>query len=164
MSHSWGYHCKDHCTLSPKFSHAFFSYSSSFPIKINATDAKTQKIEPDPIFLWHRKFRRQCVNVIVTTWSRIYFSTCEKFWTKILDSVCRDLNSVSFVVCLWGKPHYVWHNLPITPIDLKGIHHPNMKLVNIKICSSNYAKVMDLICREWTYLWLWMRLPDKWIN
>ncbi len=70
------------------------------------------------IFCNRRKFRRQCVNVIVTTWSRIYFSTCEKFQTTILDSVCRDLNSVSFAVCLWGKPHYVWHNLPITPIDL----------------------------------------------
>ncbi len=28
-----------------------FSYSSSFSIKMHATDAKTQKIEPDPIFL-----------------------------------------------------------------------------------------------------------------
>ncbi len=26
----------------------FFSYSSSFPIKMLATDAKTAKIEPDP--------------------------------------------------------------------------------------------------------------------
>ncbi len=43
---------KGHCTLSPKFPHAFFhfTYSSSFPIKMHATDAKTQKIEPDPIF------------------------------------------------------------------------------------------------------------------
>ncbi len=28
-----------------------FLYEESFPIKMNATDAKTQKIEPDPIFL-----------------------------------------------------------------------------------------------------------------
>ncbi len=27
-----------------------FPYSSSFPIKMHATDAKTQKIEPDPNF------------------------------------------------------------------------------------------------------------------
>ncbi len=26
-----------------------------------------------------QKFRRQCVNVIDTTWGRIYFSTCENF-------------------------------------------------------------------------------------
>ncbi len=38
---------KGHCTLSPKFSRVF---SSSFPIKMHATDAKTQKIEPDLIF------------------------------------------------------------------------------------------------------------------
>ncbi len=43
----------------------FFSYSSSFPIKMNATDAKPQKIEPDSIFFFDgRKFRRQCANVI----------------------------------------------------------------------------------------------------
>ncbi len=37
-------------TLSLKFLYAFFvfSYSSSFPIKMLATDAKTQKIEPGP--------------------------------------------------------------------------------------------------------------------
>ncbi len=32
-----------------------FSYSPSFPIKMHATDAKTQKIEPDPIFFWRTK-------------------------------------------------------------------------------------------------------------
>ncbi len=32
-----------------------FSYSSSFPIKMLATDAKTQKIEPDPNFLRRTK-------------------------------------------------------------------------------------------------------------
>ncbi len=29
-----------------------FSYSSSFPIKMHATDAKTQKIKPDPNFFY----------------------------------------------------------------------------------------------------------------
>ncbi len=45
---------KGPCTRSTKFSNALFSgffYSSSFPIKILATDAKTQKIEPDAIVL-----------------------------------------------------------------------------------------------------------------
>ncbi len=41
--------------------------SPSFPIKMHATDAKTQKIEPDPNFFDGRKFRRQCANVIDTT-------------------------------------------------------------------------------------------------
>ncbi len=57
-----------------------FSYSSSFPIKMLVMDAKTQKIEPDPNFFYDgRKFWRQYVNVIETTWGRIYFLTCENF-------------------------------------------------------------------------------------
>ncbi len=55
---------KGPCTQSVKFSYAFFSYSS-FPIKMLAMDAKTQKIEPDlNCFYDGRNFRRQCVNVI----------------------------------------------------------------------------------------------------
>ncbi len=51
-----------------------YSYSSSFPIKMHAMDAKTQKIELDQnCFYNRRKFRRQCVNVIDTMWGRIYF-------------------------------------------------------------------------------------------
>ncbi len=37
-------------------------------------------------FFYGRKFRRQCANVINTTWGRIYFLR-----VKISDSVCRDL-------------------------------------------------------------------------
>ncbi len=43
--------CKYPCTLCPTFSYVFYfgggggSYSSSFPIKMLASDAKTQKIE-----------------------------------------------------------------------------------------------------------------------
>ncbi len=33
----------------------FFSYSYSFPIKMHATDVKTQKIEPDPNLFWRTK-------------------------------------------------------------------------------------------------------------
>ncbi len=66
---------KGPCTRSLKFSYAFFfwgggggSYSSSFPIKLLATDAKMQKIEPRlNIFYDRRKFQRQCVNVIDPT-------------------------------------------------------------------------------------------------
>ncbi len=58
-------------TLSPKF-----SYSSSFPIKMLATDAKAQKIEPDLIFFYDRRtFWRKCVKAIDTTWGRMYFFT-----------------------------------------------------------------------------------------
>ncbi len=59
------------------------SYSASFPIKMHATDTKMQKIEPGPFFLFFFydgwKFRRQCVNVIDTTWGHIYFLTWENF-------------------------------------------------------------------------------------
>ncbi len=59
---------KGHCTQSLKWDFHFFSYSPSFPIKMHAADAKTQKIEPDPQKKFDRRnFRRQCVNVIDTT-------------------------------------------------------------------------------------------------
>ncbi len=78
---------KGHCTESEIFA-CIFQYSPSFPIKMHATDAKTQKIKPDPIFFDGRKFWRECANVIDTTWGRIYFFTCGN-----LDSVCNDLNT-----------------------------------------------------------------------
>ncbi len=69
---------------------SIFSYSPSFPIKMHATDAKTQKIEPDPKFFWRtkvseavckrdwhnvrsylffyvRKFRTQCAETFIVT-------------------------------------------------------------------------------------------------
>ncbi len=58
--------------------HSVFLYSPSFPMKMHATDAKMQKIEPDP----KQKFLRQCANVIDTTWGRIYLLTCENFGLK----------------------------------------------------------------------------------
>ncbi len=39
---------KGPCTPSAKFRFNFFPYLSSFPVKMHATDLKTQKIEPDP--------------------------------------------------------------------------------------------------------------------
>ncbi len=71
-----------------------FSYCPSFPIKMHATDAKTQKIEPDPIFFWRtevseavckrdwhnvrsylffnvRKFRTQCVETFTVNNSSV---------------------------------------------------------------------------------------------
>ncbi len=59
---------------------SIFPYSSSFPIKMHATDAKTQKTWTWSEFFYDgRKFRRRCVNVIDTTWGHIYFLTCENF-------------------------------------------------------------------------------------
>ncbi len=46
----------------------FLPYSSTFPIKIHATDAKTQKIEPDPIFLW---------------WTKISGAVCKPDWHNV---------------------------------------------------------------------------------
>ncbi len=51
-------------TESENFACIFFSFSylSSLPIKMHATDAKTQKIEPDPNFLWWTKFSDSVCN------------------------------------------------------------------------------------------------------
>ncbi len=51
----------------------FFHILHPFLSKLHATDAKNTEIE---------KFRRQCANVIDTTWGRIYFLTCENFGRK----------------------------------------------------------------------------------
>ncbi len=51
-----------------------FSYSSSFPIKMLATDAKTQKIKPGPFFYDWQTFPRQCVNVIDNVRSYPFFN------------------------------------------------------------------------------------------
>ncbi len=61
--------CKSHCTgrhFRMRFSVFFFIFLVLY--YPNATDAKMQKIEPDPSFFYDgRKFRRKCVNVIDTT-------------------------------------------------------------------------------------------------
>ncbi len=68
-----------HWVLNFRMRFSVVSYSSSFPIKMNATDVKTQKIKPDPIVCDGRKFRRQCVNV------RSYlFFNMRQFQMKIL--------------------------------------------------------------------------------
>ncbi len=48
---------------------------------MHATDAKTQKIKPDPIFFDGRKFRRQCANVIDNVRSYLFFNV-QKFGQK----------------------------------------------------------------------------------
>ncbi len=59
-----------------------FMYSSSYPIKMLATDAKTLKINPGLNFDgW--KFQRQCVNMIDTKWGPIYFLMYENFGLSV---------------------------------------------------------------------------------
>ncbi len=78
----------------------FFPGSSSFPIKMLATDVKTQNILPDPnlfIFLsWMKVSEAECKR----DWHKVrlyLFFNMRKFWTRISDSVCKDLKS-SFCV------------------------------------------------------------------
>ncbi len=53
-----------------------------------------------------RKFRRQCVNMIDTTWGRIYFSTCENFGRKL----CSDLKSAcSACLCVNEWCRFTWY-------------------------------------------------------
>ncbi len=65
------YTCNEENTLKVrhyrKHFYSFFIYMP-FPIKMLATDAKTQKIETGPnLFYDRRMFRRQNVNIIDTT-------------------------------------------------------------------------------------------------
>ncbi len=75
-------------------SFSVFSYSPSLPIKMHATDAKTQKIEPDLNFFDGRSISEA---VCKHDWHnvRLYLIfNVRKFQTKISDSVCRDLNAL----------------------------------------------------------------------
>ncbi len=65
--------------LRPKFSHAFFLIPHPFLSKYMQRKWKRWKSNLIRIFFDGRKFRRQCANVIDTTWGRIYFLTCENF-------------------------------------------------------------------------------------
>ncbi len=81
-----------------------FSYSSSFPIKMHAMDAKTQKIEPDPNFFWRTKVSEA---VCKCDWHNVrsyLFFNVRKFRTKISYSVCRDLK--------WWHNFHFWVNYP----------------------------------------------------
>ncbi len=82
---SLGGNTQGHCTLSPKFSHAFFQFFHilhPFLSKCMQRMWKRRKSNLIRIFFDGRKFRRQCANVIDTTWGRIYFLTCEHFGWK----------------------------------------------------------------------------------
>ncbi len=75
---------KGHCTLSPKFSYAFFLFLFfrnrhpflSICLLRMRKHRKSNLIQKN---LWRTKVLRQCVNVIDTTWGCIYFLTCENF-------------------------------------------------------------------------------------
>ncbi len=74
-----------------------FPYSPSFPIKMHATDAKMQKIEPDPNFFWRTKVSEA---VCKRDWHNVrsyLFLNVWKFRRKISDSVCRDLKNHLFM-------------------------------------------------------------------
>ncbi len=71
-----------------------FSYSPSFPIKMHATDAKTQKIKPDKNFFWRTKVseavcKRDWHNVM----SYLFFNV-RKFRTQ-----CAETLSLLFQLC-----------------------------------------------------------------
>ncbi len=74
---------KGHCTLSLKFPHAFFRITHPFLSKCMLRMRKRSKSNLFRIFYDGRKFRRQCVNLIDTTWGRIYFLTCENFGLRV---------------------------------------------------------------------------------
>ncbi len=56
-----------------------FSYSSPFPIKMLATDEKTQKIKPDPNFLWRTKVSEAVCKHDWHNMRLYFFFKCERF-------------------------------------------------------------------------------------
>ncbi len=126
-----------------------FPYSSSFPIKMHAPDAKTQKIEPDPNFFYGRKFRRQCVNVIDTTWCRIYFSTCENFGLSVQRSLVtqkRFVNEYFSASSSLTKLTLFWCDTKSASWALSGaVIHPPVSQQSYKSSSWILTK---LLCRD----------------
>ncbi len=98
---------KGHCTLSPKFLHAFFRFfriPHSFQSKCMLRMRKRRKSNLIRIFWNGRKFRRQCANVIDTTWGRIYFLTWENFRQKFRTQCAETLSStlsLNYFICVW---------------------------------------------------------------
>ncbi len=79
-----------------------FSYSPSFPIKMHATDAKMQKIEPDPNFFWRTKVleavcKRDWHNV------RSFFFNVRKFRTRCAETLSLKSSPFCGVVMQWDN-------------------------------------------------------------
>ncbi len=97
-----------HCTLSPKFPR-IFSYSTSFPIIMHATDAKTQKIEPEssfktpliesilsevPALIQESDMRiSQVAIMLITCMAKVCPSSLSKIWGIILSEVLNLVHS-----------------------------------------------------------------------
>ncbi len=108
---------------------SFFSYSSSFPIKINGCE--NQKSNLIQIFL----FRRQCVYMNVTTWGRIYFSTCENFRRKFQTFTCYNTVLSIFTLKLKKKNVYIFCIVTLFAIIMAIFYNHDMKniIINTEI-------------------------------
>ncbi len=69
-----------------------FPYSSSFPIKMHATDAKTQKIEPDLIFFWRIKVSE---------------AVCKRDWHNVRSSLFFNMRKFRTQCTETFRPFYV---------------------------------------------------------
>ncbi len=78
-------YCKGPCTLSPKLSYFIFFIFVILSYQNACYGCENTGNQTWSDFFYDgRKFQRQWVNVIDTTWGRIYFSTCENFGQKFL--------------------------------------------------------------------------------
>ncbi len=78
------------------FSCVFPFFRIPHPIQMHTTDAKTQKIKPDPNFFWRTKISEAvCKRDWQNVRSYLFFVT---FQMKISDSVCRDLNTLQYLM------------------------------------------------------------------
>ncbi len=93
------YKSKGHCTLSPKCSHAFFRFFVFLILSHQNACYGYENAENrtwSEFFYDGRKFQRQCVNVIDTTWGHIYFLTYENFRWKLRTQCAMTLRVIFF--------------------------------------------------------------------
>ncbi len=148
-----------------------FSYSPSFPNKMRASKAKTQKIEPDPNLFW---------------------------WTKVSDSLCNDLQfavalklqffqsqsaallfvhtlifpHLSYCITTWTqacvttlKPVYSFYKQMLKVLDIKprDYHYCTiLKKLHLVILIILYFTVMYVWCIKWSISLLPLLLGDAW--
>ncbi len=122
-----------------------------------------------------RKFRRQCVNVIDTTWGRIYFSTCENFGQKL----CSDLKSAcSACLCVNERRRFTWytnsntrnaqHDFSIWELRLNIWEHEHMYFISraaLRVTSQallfHLRKQLSNTHWHWKYNWKTFTTPRQ---
>ncbi len=115
----------------------FFRFLHPFLSKCMQRMRKRRKSNLILIFFDGRKFRRQCANVIDTTWGRIYLLTCENFRL----SVQRPLQSERrLFACSTGESG-------LSGVTADCVHF----FSKIKVCRNFISFINSLLCCKLYY-------------